>query len=149
MDRQRGGRLIFLQGMGLILIGLVWGFVVPHTTFPRLALTAHIQFMVNGLLLMIMGGVVVKFITRIGAGAMAIAVAAAWLTWPMLAAECANSWWGTTGILPIAAEQAGATGGQAWQEAIMKATHILAGLALVVAWALLTLAFAKQPASQD
>ena len=60
--------------MGLILVGLVWGFVVPHTTSPRLALTAHIQFMVNGLLLMIMGEVVVKFITRIGARSMAVTV---------------------------------------------------------------------------
>lgn len=149
MDRQRAGRQIFLQGMALILVGLLWGFVVPHTPFPRLALTAHIQFMVNGLMLMTMGGVVLKFITQVSPRAMVIMVLAASLTWPMLMAECANAWWGTTGILPIAAEQAGATGGQAWQELAMKATHVLAGLALVAAWALLTLSFARQPAERS
>ena len=71
---------------------------------------------------------------------------AAWLTWPMLLAEVANAWWGTMEILPIAARQAGATGGLAWQELTMKATHVVAGLALVFAWASLTLSFAKQSA---
>ena len=33
--------------------------------------------------------------------------------------------------LPIAASQAGATGGAAWHELVMKLTHIVAGLGLV------------------
>ena len=146
MGWQRAGRQIFLQGMVLILVGLLWGFVVPHTPFPRLALTAHIQFMVNGLLLMAMGGVVLKFVSGASARSTAIMVLAAWLTWPMLLAEVANAWWGTMEIRPIAARQAGATGGLAWQELTMKATHVVAGLALVFAWASLTLSFAKQSA---
>jgi hypothetical protein len=29
--------------MALMAVGLIWGFVVQETPFPRLALTAHIQ----------------------------------------------------------------------------------------------------------
>ena len=71
---------------------------------------------------------------------------AAWLIWPMALSEAANAWWGTTQMLPIAASQAGATGGAAWQELVVKLSHIAAGLGLVVAWALLVVGFLKKPA---
>jgi len=48
-------------------------------------------------------------------------------------------------MLPIAASQAGATGGQAWHELVLKLTHIAAGLGLVAAWALLIVGFLKRP----
>ena len=43
-----------------------------------------------------------------------------------------------------AAAQAGAVGGQAWQELIVKLTHIAAGLGLIVAWLLLVVGFLRQ-----
>jgi hypothetical protein len=51
--------------------------------------------------------------------------------------EVANSWWGTTQTLPIAASQAGVTGAESWQELIVRITHIGAGFALIIAWSLL------------
>jgi hypothetical protein len=54
-------------------------------------------------------------------------VAAAWLTWVMAMSEVANSWWGTTKMLPIAASQAGATGGMPLQELIVSVAHVAAG----------------------
>jgi hypothetical protein len=36
-------------------------------------------------------------------------------------------------MLPIAASQAGVPGGAAWQELVVKLTHIAAGLGLVIA----------------
>ena len=47
-------------------------------------------------------------------------------------------------MLPIAASQAGATGGLAWQEAVVKLTHIAAGLGLVTAWGLLVIGFLRR-----
>ena len=76
----------------------------------------------------------------------AVMLLAAWLIWPMALSEAANAWWGTTQILPIAASQAGATGGAAWIELVVKLTHIVAGLCLVAAWAVLVVGFLKKPA---
>jgi hydroxylaminobenzene mutase len=52
-------------------------------------------------------------------------------------------------MLPLAAAQAGATGAAAWQEALLKATHIAAGLALVLAWALLVVGLVRAPAAEQ
>jgi hypothetical protein len=72
-----------------------------------------------------------------------VMVLAAWLTWAMAMSEVANSWWGTTQMLPIAASEAGATGGEPWQELVVTLTHIAAGLGLIIAWALLVVGFLK------
>jgi (hydroxyamino)benzene mutase len=72
-----------------------------------------------------------------------VMVVAAWLTWAMAMSEVANSWWGTTQTLHIAASQAGATGGEPWQELVVTLTHIAAGLGLIIAWALLVVGFLK------
>lgn len=143
MEVQRGGRQILIHGMALIFVGLVWGLIVPQTPFPRLALTAHIQFLTNGLLLIVLASLLLKFQHRVGSRSVAAMVLAAWLTWAMALSEVANSWWGTAGILPIAAAQAGATGGAPWQELIVTLAHIAAGLALIAAWGLLLAGFAR------
>jgi hypothetical protein len=79
----------------------------------------------------------------VGLKTVRVMVVAAWLTWAMAMSEVANSWWGTTKMLPIAASQAGATGGEPWQELVVTLTHIAAGLGLIIAWALLVVGFLK------
>jgi hypothetical protein len=143
MDVQNGGRQILLHGLVLILVGLVWGLAVPHTPFPRLALGAHIQFVTNGLLLIAMGSLLRLFQPRIAPWAVWIMVLAAWLVWLMALSEMANAWWGTVQVLPIAAGQAGATGGEPWQEMVVLGAHISAGLALIAAWGLLVVGFVR------
>jgi len=130
------------------MVGLLWGFVVPHTPFPRLALGAHIQFVTNGLLIVVMGVMLLKISHNVGLRSAKVMLLAAWLTWPMALSEAANSWWGTIQMLPIAANQAGATGGETWQELVVKLTHIAAGVGLVFAWGLLVVGFLKKPASE-
>jgi (hydroxyamino)benzene mutase len=126
---------------------LIWTAVVPHTPHPRLALVAHVQFVTNGLLVIVMAILLLKLPHRVGPRSMAVMLLAAWLIWPMTLSEAANAWWGTTQMLPIAAGQAGATGGTAWQELVVKLAHIAAGLGLVVAWVLLVAGFLKKPAA--
>ena len=55
MSVQKLAKQILVLGMALVLAGLVWGLVVPHTPYPRLALTAHVQFETNGMLIIILG----------------------------------------------------------------------------------------------
>ena len=129
------------------MVGLLWGFVVPHTPHPRLALGAHIQFVTNGILIVMMAVLLVRAPHHVGPKSVGVMLTAAWLVWPMALSEAANAWWGTTQMLPIAAGQAGATGGAVWQEVVVKVTHVAAGLALVAAWGLLVSGFVKKPAA--
>ena len=80
---------------------------------------------------------------RVGSKSLGVMLVSVWLTWAMGLSEVANAWWGTTQMLPIAARQAGATGGQAWQELIVNVSHISAGLGLIAAWALLIVGFVR------
>ena len=67
----------------------------------------------------------------------------------MALSEAANAWWGTAKMLPIAASQAGATGGTPLQELVVELTHIAAALGLIVAWSLLVVGFVKQAPARD
>jgi hydroxylaminobenzene mutase len=146
MTPSRGARQLLLHGLALVMAGLLWGLIVPHTPFPRLALGAHIQFESSGLLFIVTGMLLLHVPHRAGTKTLIAMLCAAWLTWLMAFSEVANAWWGTLEMLPIAAKAAGAAGGTPWQESIVKGTHIAAGLALIVAWAMLIAGFAIAPA---
>lgn len=134
-------RQILMHGLLLVLAGLVWGFAIPATPHPRLALGAHIQFVTNGLLVVVMAALLLKLPHNVGPKSALVMLVATWLVWPMALSEAANAWWGTNQMLPIAAAQANAVGGIGWQESIVKLTHIAAGIGLVVAWGLLVVGF--------
>ena len=143
MSVHSGSRQILIHGMVFVLLGLVWGLVVPTTPHPRLALGAHIQFVTNGMLFIVLATLLLALPHRVGLKSVWVMVVAVWLTWGMAMSEVANAWWGTMQTLPIAASQAGATGGEPWQELIVKLTHISAGLGLIIAWSLLVVGFMK------
>ena len=144
MSIHSSSRQILIHGLMLVLAGLVWGLVVPNTPYPRLALGAHIQFETNGLLFIVLATLLLALPHRVGRLSVRVMLLAAWLTWAMALSEVANAWWGTNQMLPIAAAQAGATGGAPWQELLVKLTHIGAGLSLIVAWLLLVVGFVKR-----
>jgi len=144
MNIHSSSRQILIHGLMLVLAGLVWGLVVPNTPYPRLALGAHIQFETNGLLFIVLATLLLALPHRVGRLSVRVMLLAAWLTWAMALSEVANAWWGTNQMLPIAAAQAGATGGAPWQELVVKLTHIGAGLSLMVAWSLLVVGFVKR-----
>ena len=147
MSVRSGSRQLLIHGMVLVLVGLVWGLFVPGTPYPRLALGAHVQFVTNGMLFIVLATALLALPHSVGLKSIWVMVVAAWLTWTMAISEVANSWWGTNQMLSIAASQAGATGGEAWQELVVKLTHIGAGLGLIIAWALLIVGFLKQASS--
>ena len=137
MNVHGGSRQILIHGAVLVLVGLVWGLFVPDTPHPRLALGAHIQLVTNGMLFIVLATALLALRHNVGLKSVWVMVMAVWLTWAMALSEVANSWWGTTQTLAIAASQAGATGARPWQEMVVHATHIGAGLALIIAWSLL------------
>ena len=89
MDVRRGGQEILLNGMALVLAGLIWGLIVPHTPYPRLALGAHIQFEANGLLLIVMAVLLLKFDHDVGPRSILVMRLSVWLTWAMALSEVA------------------------------------------------------------
>ncbi len=149
MTIQSGGKQILIHGLTLILAGLVFGFAPPLAPYPRLALGAHIQFVTNGMLIVVLAIVVLKVPSRAGTKSVRVMLISAWLTWLMALSEAANAWWGANQMLPIAAKQAGATGAVAWQEAVVKLCHLPAALGLILSVALLIIAIAGQPAATE
>lgn len=144
MTIQTGGKQILLQGMALILAGLLWGFAPSLTPYPRLAVGAHIQFETNGLLFLVLGILLLKLPHSAGDKAVWVIVVSAWLTWLMALSEVANAWWGANQMLPVAAGQAGAAGAAPWQELVVKLCHVPAALGLILSMLLLIIGFVRQ-----
>lgn len=149
MNVQNRAKQILIHGLALVLVGIVWGLVIPHTPFPRLALSAHIQAVLNGMLFTLMAMLLLTLPHSVSTRSALVMLIAACLTWLTVISEIANAWWGTAESLSIAAQQAGASGAVLWQEQFVKLTHIPAIIGLIVAWILLIAGFVKKPDPQD
>jgi len=149
MTLETGGKRILLHGLALILAGLVFGFAPPLTPYPRLALGAHIQFVANGMLFVVLAIVVLKVPHRAGPKSVGVMLVSAWLTCFMALSVAANAWWGANQLLPIAAKQAGAAGAAAWQEALVKLCHLPAAIGLILSVTLLIIGIAKHRAAPE
>ena len=136
------------HGSGLIGFGLLFGFAVPFTPYPRLGLTAHIQFAVEGTMVVAAGLLlnarpfsrspsssspgdecggdgrrVVDYLGPWQRRVVYWGVAGIWVT---LLSEVANAWWGTQLILKIAHGAAGLTGtrpAEVWMERVVAVAH--------------------------
>ncbi|RFU75127.1 hypothetical protein TARUN_7129, partial [Trichoderma arundinaceum] len=133
------------HGGGLIGCGMLFGFLVPFVPYPRLGLTAHIQFCIQGITVLAAGLVLQS--ERLGSPnnqdgetpgqRNQLADRLSWWqnqaiywgctsVWATMFAEAANAWWGTKRVLTIANQAAGLAGrGEAanWMEMIVAATH--------------------------
>ncbi|KAK9372334.1 uncharacterized protein V1513DRAFT_452609 [Lipomyces chichibuensis] len=132
------GLSLIRSGVSLQLFGLLWGLIVQRTPFPRLALTVHIQSMVEGA--MILGaGLLLRQPNNLKLSAVESRMV--WWgmasVWVVILAECTNAFWGTNQILPIAAAAAGAKGAVPWQEQIMTVAHVLPSVCLIGSFAVL------------
>ena len=133
------------QGAVYMLVGLVWGMVIPASSFPRLALGAHIQLTVHGVMFLVAGLVMLHLpIGKVGMSAK-ILVAGPWLTWPVMLTEMVNGWWGAQKTLPIAAGQAGATGAEPWQETIVTVAHLIGAIVLIAYWGVIVAGLFRKP----
>src|SRR5258708_36748500 len=111
MNVHGGSRQILIHGAILVLVGLVWGLLVPGTPHPRLALGAHIQFVTNGMLFIVLATALLALPHSVGLKSLWGMVMAAWLTWAMALSEVGTSWWGTTQTRRMPRSQPGTTVG--------------------------------------
>ena len=49
-------------------------------------------------------------------------------------------------MLPIAAEQAGAVGAEAWQETIVTVAHLIGAVVLIAVWGVILVGLFRKPA---
>jgi hydroxylaminobenzene mutase len=134
--QERKRRLVF-GGMTLLLLGLLTGFVVPSLANPRLGLSAHLEGVLNGLLLVLLGLVwsEVHLPPRAERSALGLLFYGTYANW---ATTTLGAAFGTSRLTPIAgAGHAGAP----WQENLVAvlgvslALSVIAGIALVL-WGL-------------
>ncbi|KAM0250738.1 hypothetical protein ACHAQJ_008493 [Trichoderma viride] len=131
------------HGGGLIGFGVLFGFLIPLVPYARLGLTAHIQFCVQGGMVLATGLVLqsdplgsssngdipkqsVRLAERLSWWQKQVIYLGCTGIWVTLLAEAANAWWGTRWVLPIAHQAAGLTGSDLaprWKEIVMVATH--------------------------
>ena len=129
MTHDAGRRLVW-HGVFLFFLGLLTGFVIPAITNPRLGLSAHMEAILNGMFLILVGGIVwneLKLSDRIAAAAFWLFLCAAYGSWVFcfLAAV-----FGASKMLPIASAGYDAT---AWQEAIVRTGLSIVAISITVA----------------
>ncbi len=121
----------------MMLVGLLVGLTIPLAPFPRLMLSAHISFLLSGLLSVIAGLLIKTSMAQVCDRAGTVIVVAHVSNWALAVSAVAGACWGATKALPLAGAQAGAPGAAAWQETVVFLCHAVPSVILIVAWILL------------
>lgn len=138
MARVPAAVCLALNGVLLMLAGLLAGAAIPFVPYPRLMLSAHnAGFTVSGMLSMIAGLLLGSSMCSLSKRAATVVIWAHVALWPLSLSEVAAAFWGTNKALPLAAAEAGATGGAPWQEAIVTICHAVPAVMLIAAWVFL------------
>lgn len=126
-------RRLKMLGMILFLLGLITGFGLMSLKNPRMGLASHLEGVMNGTFLVVVGFLwnelrLSALATKVLLGSLLIGTFANWLV-TLLAAI-----FGTSKMTPIAG--AGFEG-MAWQESLVSAGLVVVGLTMLVALGLL------------
>ena len=137
-------RRLIWHGIVLFFLGLLTGFVIPALTNPRLGLSAHMEALLNGMFLILVGGVVwneLKLSDRIATAAFWLFLCAAYGSWAFcfLAAV-----FGASKMLPIASVGHSAN---AWQEALVRTGLSLVAISITLATCLVLYGLRKRAVS--
>ena len=130
MALENARRRLIWHGIFLFFLGLLSGFAIPAVTNPRLGLSAHMEALMNAVLLIVVGGIVwneLKLSDRIAKAVFWLFLYAAYGSWffCLLAAI-----FGASKILPIAS--AGYTAAP-WQEAVVRIGLSLVAISVTLA----------------
>ncbi len=128
--------LLFRLGLVLFLLGLFTGFAVPALKNPRMALSSHLEGVLNGMFLVLLGLLWshVHLPSAWGLAAVVLIVYSAYANW--LATLLAAAWGAGRRLAPIAAgdhEAAAAKEGMVRFLLISLAVSIVVGVGIVIA----------------
>ena len=126
------GKRLLWHGMLLVLLGLLTGLVIPLLTNPRMGLSAHLEGVMNGVLLAVLGLAWPRFVLSIGqrVALLWLALYGAYVNW---AFTLLGAILGTNKRTPIAGAGFGAA---AWQEQLVDVGLVSLSLAIIAAVAL-------------
>lgn len=135
-------RRLIWHGLVLFFLGLLTGFVIPAMVSPRLGMSAHVEAILNGMFLILAGGIVWDRLVL----SRRIATAVCWL----LLYSAYGSWlfcllaaaFGASQMLPIAGAGHHAL---PWQERLVTAGLGTVGVSITVACAFLLYGFRRRP----
>jgi hydroxylaminobenzene mutase len=146
-DSIRGHRLLQL-GVFLFLLGLLVGFAVPTFANPRMGLASHMQGILNGIFLVVLGLVWsrISLPQRASKGLFWLAIYGTFANW---AVTLLAAFWGAGRSMPIAAL---GNEGTPMQEATIDALLVSLSIAMVVVsvlvlWGLRVVPGTDQPAA--
>lgn len=137
-------RQLVWHGIFLFLIGLLSGFAIPALTNPRLGLSAHMEALLNGIVLIIVGGIVWKYLRlseRMERLVFWLFIYAAYANWffCLLAAI-----FGANKILPIASGEHTVA---PWQEIPVRAGLSIGALSILLACILVLYGMRSKPST--
>jgi hydroxylaminobenzene mutase len=136
-------RRLLWHGMFLFLLGLLTGFVEPKFTNPRMGLAAHLEGVMNGILLLALGAIwmEVRLSPRWKVVAYWAALYGAYANW---ATTTLAAVFGTAALSPITG--AGHSG-LPWQEALVTVAFMSVGILIVAAAVLVLLGLRRTAVS--
>jgi hydroxylaminobenzene mutase len=106
---------LFRSGTALLLLGIVSGLTTTLMANPRMGLSAHVEGLLNGILLIALGAAwtAIDLPDRLKRVALILLIAGSWINW---AATQLAAFWGTGKLTPIVGAR---MMGTATQEAIV------------------------------
>ena len=136
----RGRRLLWF-GLFLLLLGLLTGLLVPSLANPRMGLSAHLEGVMNGLLLAVLGLAWDRLVLseRAGAALFWLALYGAYANW---ATTLLGALLGTNRRTPIAGA---GYGGLPWQENLVEVGLISLVIAIIAAFVLALWGLRRRP----
>lgn len=130
MSDQESGRRLIRYGMVLFFLGLVSGCLVPALNASRLALAAHMEGLLNGMFLILVGGVVWKELRlseRLRAASFWLLLLSAYASWGFCQLAAV---FGASQTLAIAGAGHSAA---AWQEQLVSAGLLVGACCILIA----------------
>lgn len=123
------GHKLIKHGITLFLLGLLTGFVIPAMQNPRMGLSSHLEGVMNGMFLVLLGLIWHKLHLSNGAlkSGYILSLFGAYTNW--VTTLLAGLWGAGAELMPIAG---GAYQGAAWQEVLIKIGLGSLSLAMVV-----------------
>ena len=139
MDAYATSRRLMWHGVFLFLLGLLTGIAVPALTNPRMGLSAHLEGVMNGMFLIVLGLIwkEAKFTLKTAKATFGIALYGTYANW---AATLLSAVFGSTRLTPIAG--AGYTA-PVWQEIAIGFGQISLSVAMVICCVLVLLGLGK------
>ena len=133
MSRDDNCRRLMWHGMFLFLLGLLTGFVETQFANPRMGLAAHLEGLMNGALLVVLGAIwaEVRLSASVKTTAFWMALYGAYANWFTTALAAV---FGTAALSPITASGHSAL---PWQEALVTTGFATVGLTMVIATVLI------------